>query len=461
MIGLSQTPGNLTKFSKSRILILAVLVAMITVTLPAPAAEANPGFASEFVAAYGGGTGSTFGNAECATCHLAIGNNGQGFNAYGFSINTLVDGGMTFEAAMTAVEALDADGAGGSNLEEITANAQPGWTSGFNPTWNMKGIEGDPEIAPSGILGDLDPGTANVAPSAVVGGPYSGTAGSPVLFDGSGSFDSDGTIVTYAWTFGDGGTSSLESPSYTYGSAGLYDVTLVVTDNDGAISAVSSTTADIAPVPNVAPVARGDAYWIYEGVTLIVPVPGVLGNDTDANGDTLTAVIDTGVSNGTLVLNDDGSFSYTPKDGFTGTDMFAYFANDGIANSNVSAIVAIEVRPAEPEVTISQLRVPKKVGLSERHAERTKRVVVAMDLEGLPVGDPLDVVIELFKDGVLADTADVTLLSGDGTTQVRFEVTLNQADEGIVEWEAVVSAGGTTLTTATATTEVTFRVSRK
>ena len=50
-------------------------------------------------------------------------------------------------------------------------------------------------------------------------------------------------------------------------------------------------------------------------------------------------------TNGTLVLNSDGSFTYTPNADFSGTDTFTYFANDGTANSNLAATVTITVNP--------------------------------------------------------------------------------------------------------------------
>ena len=53
-------------------------------------------------------------------------------------------------------------------------------------------------------------------------------------FDGSGSTDSDGSIVSYAWNFGDGGTATVVAPSHTYAASGTYPVTLTVTDNGGA-----------------------------------------------------------------------------------------------------------------------------------------------------------------------------------------------------------------------------------
>ena len=62
--------------------------------------------------------------------------------------------------------------------------------------------------------------------------------------------------------------------------------------------------------------------------------PGVLANDTDPDGDPLTAVLVTGPSHGTLTLNANGSFTYTPAANFTGTDSFTYRASDGTLNSS-------------------------------------------------------------------------------------------------------------------------------
>ena len=67
--------------------------------------------------------------------------------------------------------------------------------------------------------------------------------------------------------------------------------------------------------------------------------PGVLGNDTDVDGNPLTAIAgDAARRNGTLGLNADGSFTYTPAPNYNGTDSFTYQANDGTADSNVATV---------------------------------------------------------------------------------------------------------------------------
>lgn len=80
----------------------------------------------------------------------------------------------------------------------------------------------------------------NQFPVSRVGGPYNGVPGTPVSFNGSGSSDADGTIVSYNWTFGDGTTGTGATPTHIYSSAGTYTVNLVVIDDDGA--AHSSST---------------------------------------------------------------------------------------------------------------------------------------------------------------------------------------------------------------------------
>ncbi len=75
----------------------------------------------------------------------------------------------------------------------------------------------------------------NQPPNAVAtANPANGTAPLAVQFNGSGSNDPNGTIASYAWTFGDGGTASIANPQRTYNAAGAYNARLIVTDNQGA-----------------------------------------------------------------------------------------------------------------------------------------------------------------------------------------------------------------------------------
>src|SRR5206468_3605067 len=82
-----------------------------------------------------------------------------------------------------------------------------------------------------------------------------------------------------------------------------------------------------------------------EDTTLTVSAPGVLANDSDVEGDTLSAVLVSSPTHGTLTLNANGSFSYTPATNYNGSDSFTYKANDGQADSATNATVSITVTP--------------------------------------------------------------------------------------------------------------------
>ncbi len=95
-------------------------------------------------------------------------------------------------------------------------------------------------------------------------------------------------------------------------------------------------------VENHPPIAVNDIYSTNEDTTLNINITnGVLANDTDADNDTLTAILVSDVSNGTLTLNNNGSFNYIPTANFAGTDSFTYKANDGIADSNIATVTIV------------------------------------------------------------------------------------------------------------------------
>jgi len=141
------------------------------------------------------------------------------------------------------------------------------------------------------------------------------------------------------------------------GTAGIYDLTF--TAHNGVPSPASqSFTLIVAdapadngdPGPNGnedPPVAEPDAYTVAAGNTLYIPASGVLANDSDPAGGGLTAQLVAGPSYGTLTLNSDGSFSYTPQVNFVGTDQFVYLAEDGPLVGS-SATVTITVTGSLP-----------------------------------------------------------------------------------------------------------------
>jgi VCBS repeat-containing protein len=92
-------------------------------------------------------------------------------------------------------------------------------------------------------------------------------------------------------------------------------------------------------VANHSPVALADSYTAQKDTTLTVAsANGVLDNDTDSDGDNLTASLVTNPAHGELTLNSNGSFTYTPDDSFVGTDTFTYRCYDGEFSSDIMTV---------------------------------------------------------------------------------------------------------------------------
>jgi VCBS repeat-containing protein len=103
-------------------------------------------------------------------------------------------------------------------------------------------------------------------------------------------------------------------------------------------------------VVNDAPVSANDSYSVQVNGTLNVNTPGVLSNDTDVDSASLTVGLVTSSTHGTLTLNSNGSFTYTPTSGYIGSDSFTYRASDGQATSG-TATVNLTVTAATPIFT--------------------------------------------------------------------------------------------------------------
>ncbi len=160
---------------------------------------------------------------------------------------------------------------------------------------------------PSSVLAnDTDPNPGTTLTASLISNPS----------DGKLLLNSDGTFV-YAPNPGFVGTDS-----FTYQAS------------DGHFSSnVATVTLTVAP-----PVASNDSYTAGENTPLTVAKPGVLGNDTDPDTTALGAVLVAGPAHGSLTLNGDGSFTYTPASNFTGSDSFTYQDTDGTATSNTATV---------------------------------------------------------------------------------------------------------------------------
>ena len=109
---------------------------------------------------------------------------------------------------------------------------------------------------------------------------------------------------------------------------------------------------------NDTPSAAPDRYSAQKNTPLTIAAPGVLDNDTDANGDGLTAILETSPANGNLTLHADGSFTYSPDSGFTGTDSFTYRANDGASSSSPATVTITVTKPIIQSTTTTSIVCP-------------------------------------------------------------------------------------------------------
>ena len=164
---------------------------------------------------------------------------------------------------------------------------------------------------------------------------------------------------------------------------------------DDGVNRSNVATVEIAVSPiNDAPVAMDDSYRVFVNDTLIERVEsGLLANDFDADGDSISFQVLSDVARGILTTGRGGTFAYRPEPGFVGIDQFTYSVNDGRLESNV-ATVTIDVRSAPPPVAIvDRFETNEDQGLSiERPADgilandqdargRSLSAVLAKDVE--------------------------------------------------------------------------------
>jgi hypothetical protein len=124
----------------------------------------------------------------------------------------------------------------------------------------------------------------------------------------------------------------------------------------------------------------------------------LLGNDTDPDGDKLTVTISTNPTSGKVVLNADGTATYTPNTGFVGTDTFTYKAFDGSAYSNLATVtVSVSNRPP---VAVNDTASTSKVAAV---------IIAVLANDSDPDKDPLTVI------GLSQPTNGTIVLNANGT----------------------------------------------
>jgi VCBS repeat-containing protein len=174
----------------------------------------------------------------------------------------------------------------------------------LNPTVNVLINDSDREFDALSVAGFMNPSVL----------------GATVTANGDGSFGYDPTAA----------------PALQALAAGAQVVdTFTYTVTDGSDTGWATVFISVTGL-NDAPVAVDDSFITSEDTVLSIAAPGVLGNDGDVDGDAMTAVLDTAPLSGTLVLDPDGSITYTPTLDFVGIDSFTYHAHDGLLDSGVA-----------------------------------------------------------------------------------------------------------------------------
>ena len=165
--------------------------------------------------------------------------------------------------------------------------------------------------------------------------------------------NADGTI-TYA-------------PDADYNGPDSFDYTI----SDGHGGTATATVHITVTALNDAPPASDDAYATDEDTQLSISAPGVLENDSDVEGDSLTVTDATDPLHGAVTVNPDGSFAYTPDDDYFGQDSFDYTVSDGHGGGDVGTVtLTVNGVSDPPRISIDPSTQARQYsdGIAEIHA---------------------------------------------------------------------------------------------
>ena len=183
---------------------------------------------------------------------------------------------------------------------------------------------------------------ASGTPTANPGGPYSGAPAQTISFNGSGSSDPNALTLTYDWNFGDGGSSTLQNPTYAYAQGGSYSVILTV--SNGTTQAVASTVAAISTPPPAAMVVNAGGPYT---AAVMQPVTFNGTQTTSPSGRQLTYSWDFG----------DGMSGSGPNPihiyGKQGAYTVSLTASDGVSLSGTASTQATVVAAPTEKITAS------------------------------------------------------------------------------------------------------------
>ncbi len=212
------------------------------------------------------------------------------------------------------------------------------------------------------------------------------------------------------------GTLTLEvSGAFSYAAAigftGTDTFSYCVTDgkSTSSVATVTLLISDPNARTNNPPIAAPDSYATTNNQSLtVVAATGVLVNDSDVDGNTLSAVLAANPTHGTVTLRLDGGFTYTPASNFTGSDNFSYKASDG---QSLSAVVTVTITVNAPPPPPNQVPVTG----DDFYITSRNQILSVQAATGLlsndsdADGDPLAVTI------ATTPTNGTLMLQGDGS----------------------------------------------
>ncbi|WP_298303488.1 Ig-like domain-containing protein [uncultured Erythrobacter sp.] len=300
------------------------------------------------------------------------------------------------------------DGNGGTATATVTVTVDP--------------VNDDPTVdTPLPNLANVDDATINV-PVAV---NFSDLDGDNLTFSATGlppglSIDTDGNIT---------GTIDPSASQGGPASDGIYTVTVTADDGNGG----TVTSSFAWTITNPPPVANDDSATTNEDTPVNI---SVLANDNDQDGDALS-VVSAVATNGTVVIETDGTVTYTPNDDFNGTDTITYTISDGEGGTS-TATVTVTVSPinddpiADPQLTNQTDEDADVIALDvSGNFDDVDGDTLTFTATGLPAGLTIDAA------GNITGTIDPSASQGGPASNGIYTVTVTADD----------SNGGTTSST--------------
>ena len=375
-----------------------------------------------------------------------------------------VDGltnGEKYGAVLAALSGVDS--ANGGNMQTTISNLVAGLTV-TGSTGTLAPAVLDVVIEGARAVSDTTSGTAGNSLTAVISNMTQQT--SPSVSIGDVSIDDivlENELATLTGTNASGATVSLTIGGHNV-AATVTGATWAYTLTPGDLTAMGTGGETILATATLSgggtaiatrsifvdgiPVANQDTLAASEGRSITYVAADLLRNDTDSNGDTLTIASVTSGTGGTVVLNADGTVTFTPSAGFSGAASFTYTATDGTASS-AAATVTVNVTPngPPPPPPPSGSGTPVAVADTLAATEDTASIYAAADLLANDTdanGDTLRIA------SVISSSGGTAVLNGDGTVSFTPDADFN----GAARFTYTASDGTNTSTAASVTVNV-------